>query len=536
MREIRAWLRSHRASGYVVALGLTSIVTGAIAAIEQVADVANISMLYLLAVMASAIFFGNGPAILASVAAFLAFNFFFIEPEYTFKVANEDEWLALGLLLATGAVAGQLAAALRNRAREAGRREKEAIVMYDVVRLMGEPDLHRSLTAIAERLRAELDLAVVAVAAGTEGPVRAQADTGDSEAIALAHEAQRLPEMIMGGGQAPTAASRARPGRWIRIVPPSVSPGPQRVRHDRVRVVPVNLGDQRVGSIVLVRAVGSPQFGEAEDRLLSAVAHQLGLYLERLRLHREATEAEVLRRTDELKTALLNAVSHDLRTPLSSIIASADSLLQQDVSWTEEERRDFARAIEEEAERLNRLIGNLLNLSRIQAGTLVPEKGWYDLGALVDEVLGRLRPVTSNHRVVVDMPEDLPAISLDYVEIDEVLSNLVENAVKYSPSASEIVIRASREKCFVRVEVADRGPGIPPEALPRLFDPFYRVRKEGPTPKGTGLGLAVARGLVEAHGGRIWVENREGGGARFVFTLPLHEPEDHPMEAAMGQP
>jgi two-component system sensor histidine kinase KdpD len=242
-----------------------------------------------------------------------------------------------------------------------------------------------------------------------------------------------------------------------------------------------------------------------------------------MRLREEATQAEILRRTDELKTALLNAVSHDLRTPLASIIASAGSLLQDDVSWSEEERREFAKAIVDESQRLNRLVGNLLDLSRIEAGSLRPDKGWYDIGALVDDVLGHLRPVLSRHNVTTDIAQGLPPIHMDYVEIDEVLSNLLENAVKYTQPGAEIRVSAIARDGVLHVEVADNGPGIPHEALPRLFDPFFRAASPGAA-RGTGLGLAVARGIVEAHGGRISAENRREGGARFVFTLPLETP------------
>ena len=193
------------------------------------------------------------------------------------------------------------------------------------------------------------------------------------------------------------------------------------------------------------------------------------------------------------------------------------------MSWTEEERRDFAHAIEEEAQRLNRLVGNLLNLSRIEGGSLRPDKGWYDFGALVDDVLGRLRPLMADHSLVVDISDDLPPVLLDYVEIDEVLSNLIENVAKYIPAGTDIRVAARQVNGELEVEVADRGPGIPPDALPHLFEPFYRVSKAG-QPKGTGLGLAVAKGIVEAHGGRIWAENRAEGGARFAFTLPLNPP------------
>ena len=525
--------------GYFAALLLTAAVTGVIALVRLASDVPNVSMLYLLAVLASAALFGSGPAILSAVAAFLAFNFFFIHPEFTFTVADEDQWVALGLLLVTGIVTGQLAASLRERARETERREREATVLYDVVRLMGDPELERALTSVAERLRTELGLPAVLIVVGKESPMRAQADTGDSEAIALAQEAAGPAGMVLGAGQAPTASERGQPGRWIRVIPPTARRNTGR-RSDRVRIVPVNLKGQPVGSIVLVLSPGAGKFAAADDRLLSAVANQLGLALERLRLRGEATEAEVLRRTDQLRTALLNAVSHDLRTPLSSIIASAGSLRQRDVEWTEEERREFAEAIENEAERLNRLVGNLLDLSRIEAGSIRPEKSWYDIGSLINEIVGRLRGVAARHKLVIDVPDGLPPVKFDYVEIDQVISNLIENAVKHTPAGSEITVTVRTEPHELRVEVEDSGPGVPQSALPQLFDAFYRV--PGSTPaKGSGLGLAVARGLVEAHGGRIWAENRDCGGARFVFTLPLdeptvaHEPEKSPQATRRGE-
>jgi two-component system sensor histidine kinase KdpD len=517
-----------------VALGLTAIVTGAIWAIEQIADVANISMLYLLAVMASAIAFGSGPAIVASIASFIAFDFFLIDPRHRLTVSKPDEWVTLGLLLVTGVITGQLAAALRDRARKAERRKREAIVLYDVVRLMTGPDLRESLAAVAERLRQELALAAVVI--GFHGGTAAGlwAEAGEQAALGLARASGMAPKLLLGGGAGPTSEHRGSPGRWIRVLPPHL-PGRPGQTADRLHEVPVHLGDGMVGLISLVRSPEAPPFTTADDRLLSAVASQLAIAVERTRLREEAAEAEILRRTDELKTALLNTVSHDLRTPLSSIIASAGSLLQQDVQWTEDERRDFARAIEEEAERLNRLVGNLLDLSRIQAGSLVPARGWYDLGALVDDVVGRLHSVTSKHQVIMAVQDELPPVFLDYIEIDQVLTNLIENAAKYTPAGSEIAIRATRENDVVRVEVADRGPGIPPEALPRLFEPFYRVQGEGRMVRGTGLGLAVAKGLVEAHGGHIRAENRKEGGASFVFALPLGEPGQAPVEAGESE-
>jgi two-component system sensor histidine kinase KdpD len=509
----------HPIPGYAFTLVLLVVCTGMIALIRWAADVGNISMMYLLVVIAAAVVAGRGPAVAAAVAAFLAYDYFFIPPRYTFTVRDEAEWIALALLLLTGIVTGQLAVALRDRALEAERREREAVVMYDVVNLMTEPDLQRALTAVAERLRTELGLAAVVMAFGRGAPARVQADVGDAEAIRLAHD--EAADRILAYGRRPTGAERGKPGRWVRVVQPRVPVPGSRARSRRVRSVAVDLDKQRVGTIVVVRTPEAPEFSSSDDRLVSALARQLSLALERLRLQREATEAEILRRTDELRTALMNAVSHDLRTPLASIIASAGSLLQEDVQWSDDERREFLQAIEHEAERLNRLVGNLLDLSRIEAGNLRPEKGWYDIAGLVNEVAGRLRFLTSSHRLTLDVPEDLPPVEFDYVEIDQVLTNLIENAIKYTPPATEIAVSVRRaHDGAVQVEVADNGPGIPPEALPRLFDPFFRAPSTTVRPQGSGLGLAVVKGLVEAHGGKVWAENRTEGGARFVFTLP----------------
>ncbi len=455
---------------------------------------------------------------MTSVAAFFAYNFFFIRPQHVFTVANEDEWIALGLLLITGIVTSQLAVALRERALQAERREQEAFVMYDVVSLMTEPDLQRALTAVAERLRVELDLAAVVLVFAKDAPAPVQADVGDAEAIRLARE--EAADKVMAYGRRPTGGERGRPGRWVRIVPPATG---SRSRSRRVRSATVEVGRQRIGTMILVRKPGAREFSESEDRLISAVARQLGVALERLDLQREATEAEILRRTDELRTALLNAVSHDLRTPLSSIIASAGSLRQRDVEWTEDDRVEFARAIEDEAERLNRLVTNLLDLSRIEAGILQPEKGWYDIRTLIGEVSGRLHPLAASHHLTINIAEELPPLHFDYVEIDQVISNLIDNAIKYAPLGSEIEVSACQVEGLVQVSVADRGPGFPREALPHLFDAFYRIPGRSTKASGSGLGLAVAKGLVEAHGGSIRAESRPGGGARFVFTLPSEE-------------
>ncbi|MBI2863219.1 MAG: DUF4118 domain-containing protein [Chloroflexi bacterium] len=509
------------ALGYATSFVGIALMTVLIGLILSLSAIPNISMLYLVVVLAISVAFGRGPAVFASILAFLAIDWFRTEPLHTFTVGNPAEWIALGLFLLTAIVTGQLAAGQRRRAQEAEQRKREAVVLYDLVRLMNGPDLEQALNAAAARLRDELQLSAVAIeiAAGATGIARAA--VGEGGALELVRRRTAVDSQVLGQGPLPTGELRGAPGRWIRIVPPRAKGTGGTVDARRMQVVPVTVKGRRVGELLIMRREREAKSTLANDRLLSAAANQLGAAADRVRLQREVTETEILRRTDELKTALLNAVSHDLRTPLASIIASAGSLRQRDVAWTEEERREFAETIEEEALRLNQIVGNLLDLSRIEGGNLRPEKGWYDLGALVDDVLGRLRPLVAGRQTVVDIPDDLPPVFFDYVEIDQVLSNLIENATKYTKAGTETRISARTNNTEVQVEVADRGPGIPSSALLHLFEPFYRVAREGSRSKGTGLGLAVAKGLVEAHGGRMWAENRTGGGARFVFTLPL---------------
>jgi two-component system sensor histidine kinase KdpD len=543
-------------TGYAAAAAGVALVSFAIGGVLSAVRIANIAMLYLVVVLAVAARFGNGPAIAASIAAFLTFDWFFIEPVHTFTIADPEEWLALLLFLVVAVVTSQLAAAQRRRADEARRREREARALHQLGRLLAEHDpstgsgqagqaLDAGLQAVAEHLRAELGLAGVAILLPTDpargGRVTAHAIAGESPPP----EEQTSAEWVLaptptaaglvGNGRVEAGTEAAGPGRRrsVRIRPP-LSAAARRAAA-RVRFEPLTAGERTVG-ILRLTSTGRPDWTPEEARLIDAAARQLGLAVERTRLRREALEAEVLRQTDAARQALLDSVSHDLRTPLASIKASAGSLRQKDVQWSEAERDGFASAIEQEADRLNRLVENLLDMSRIEAGALRPDLDWYPLEAVLDDVLGRLRSATARHRVVVDVPESLPPVPLDYVQIGEVLHNLIENATRYTPPGSEIRISADDEGTRVRVTVADDGPGIPPAALPHVFEKFYRV-SSGDTARtpGTGLGLAVARGLVEAHGGTMEVHSPAPGrstGTAFRFTLPLAAPG---RAASVGQ-
>jgi two-component system sensor histidine kinase KdpD len=314
------------------------------------------------------------------------------------------------------------------------------------------------------------------------------------------------------------------------------------LQHSR-HLLPLKLGQKAVG-VLRLDVLGDASALLREEALEETHAStdgpssffwtfldQVATLLERARLQQENLRLAIVQRTDALRAALLSSVSHDLRTPLTSIKAAASTLLQEDVEWSREAQRSFLQSIEQEADRLNRLVANLLDMSRIEDGALKPDKDWYSLKALLQDVLGRLAPFFEGRDIQLRLPDDLLLVELDYLQMDQVLTNLLENALRYTPAGSPIEISARIEERQVVVSVADRGPGLSPEDLSRVFDKFYRVLHGPTTPSaatGSGLGLAVCKGLVEAHGGRIWAETREGGGLLVSFTLPVGEPERIP--------
>jgi two-component system sensor histidine kinase KdpD len=254
--------------------------------------------------------------------------------------------------------------------------------------------------------------------------------------------------------------------------------------------------------------------------VLATFANQAALAVEQGEQERERTRAEALVETDRLRTALLNSVSHDLRTPLASIKASASSLLSPDVEWDEAERRQFLATIDAEADRLNRLVHNLLDMSRIEAGALDPHMAETTVDDLVGPVVRRARG-SSRQRVDIDVPESLPPVLVDPVRIDQVLTNLLDNARKYAGGPVAISARAAGKA--VEIRVVDHGPGIPVPERDRVFDQFYRLKGGGRRPEGTGMGLAICRGIARAHGGALWLETTPGGGSTFVLSLPVAE-------------
>jgi two-component system sensor histidine kinase KdpD len=539
----------------VLAFVGTMLITGFIAAFQLYPRIPNISIVYLLVVLALASTRGRYAAIFASLVAFLSFDFFLVPPLYVFTINRIEEWIALFVFLVTAILTSQLAVTLRQRAEQANRREYETRILYDLVRVSNrEEEPERQLQAIAQAIVDVFsswgvhDCAILQPDAS--GTLRVQASAYQPvEHIILSPDEKAIASWVMAHGRTmglydDDSLASITSARFVqRVIVRSTAAG--RTVRRSLRLIPLKTGQQVVGVLRLrilddsrqltrdERLEEEPDQPNARTAFFWTFLDQASSLIERARLRHENLRIAVLQRTDALRAALLSSVSHDLRTPLASIKAAASSLLQEDVQWDDEARRSFARTIEHEADRLNRLVSNLLDMSRIEDGALKPEKEWYMLPELIQDVLGRLRPLLQGRAVRTQVPADLPPIELDYMQIDQVLTNLIENAVRYTPKESPIDVSAQREGGKqVVISVADCGPGIPPADLERVFDKFYRVldgKHNTGHPTGSGLGLAVCKGLVEAHGGRIWAEPRVGGGVVFSVALPPGTMEGVPV-------
>jgi two-component system sensor histidine kinase KdpD len=510
--------------GYALATAAVIVVAAAMRIFRDELGVLNVALVFLFLSFLLALLLGAGPAGLAAVLSFLIFDFFFIPPFHTFNVARSDHVLAIFVYLGVAIVTGQLAARVRQRTDEAIREGRRTALLYELnAALVGDVTLDAILGRIVERVvhvYGSEGCRILLPADDGELAVRARfpasAEAGiDRQRLAVATWAMERREPAGLGG----TRAKIRPPHAAGSAP-APSPAPRAGRD--VLYVPIATTQRTVGVLEVSGKPGGGRFSRDDEQLLTSFANQTALALERARLTEEAARAAALAESDELKSALLAAVSHDLRTPLAAIKTSATSLLDESVNWDDAARRDFLRAIDEETDRLARMVGNLLDLSRIEGGALRPDKEWYDAGELIADVADRLAARAGAHHLTTEVEPDLPPVYFDYVEIAQVLLNLVENALKYTPPGTRIAISARRQHTSILFAVEDDGPGIPPKQLPHLFEKFYRVEPIGRV-QGTGIGLTICKGLVEAHGGRIWVESRVGEGTAFRFTIPISE-------------
>jgi two-component system sensor histidine kinase KdpD len=492
---------------------LLAVTTLAVAALEAWVGVADASVAYLPAVVLVAALLGTIPAVATSIASFLVYDFLFVAPTQTFTVEAPAEWLSLLLFLLVAVVVGRLTALLAEREREATQRAREASVLFAIgLDLASASTVVRGIGRVTERLRSETRMTRIWCALGP-GVLeeRTVADTSGG-----ARRPPLSPRFVLERDDGRGAFA------WVRVRE-TTAPGSTAPPGDEaVFRVPLVSSGATFGSLwsSMPRPAEAPS--DETTRLLVAAADQIAGAVERDRLAAEATAAEIARQSDALKSALLDSVSHDLRTPLVSIRVAAGHMADPTVEATPDAMRASARSIESEAARLDRLVSNVLDLSRIEAGALRPSVDPYDLADLVAQVVDRLAPLLARDAVGLAVPPDLPPVLVDPILADQILTNLLENAVAHAGPDREVRISAAavEDGSAVELLVEDSGAGVPPRELPHLFEKFYRGSGRRQGGRGMGIGLAVVRGLAEAMGGRVDARRSALGGLAISVVLP----------------
>jgi two-component system sensor histidine kinase KdpD len=487
-------------TGYAKAAGLVGACTGLAALMFPYFAPANLIMMYLLGTVGVAYRWGRGPSILASVLSVAAFDFFFVPPYLTFAVSDTEYFVTFAVMLVVAIVISTLTTRIRAQAEASRQRERRTAVLYamsgDLVKQRGLDDLLRAAVRhIAEVFGSRVAVFIL-------GP--------DGQLVRRAGE--------LGPGT--DDASELGVARWVQQHGEMAGRGSATLPGARALYLPLIAVRGTVG-VLGIEGPAHESLGPPEQlHLAETFAAQTALAIERVALVEEAQQARVQSETERLRNSLLSAVSHDLRTPLATITGSASALVEQEAQLDATARRELAQAIEEEADRLNRLVHNLLEMTRLESGGIRVQKDWESLEEVLGSALVRVEKWLGKRRVDIRLPPDLPLVPLDPLLIEQVLINLLDNAIKYTPADTAIEISATVADHSVAVTVADRGAGFAPGEESRVFDKFFRGQHAGGH-TGAGLGLAIARGIVEAHGGEITAEARPEGGALFRFTLPL---------------
>ena len=494
------------AHAYLGSIAFVAVSLGIALLLRDVLGITSVALTFLLAVLVSAVAYGLWPALLASLVSMLAYNFFFLPPLYTLTIADPENVVALFFFAVTAVIASNLTARVRAQAITARQRARTTEELYGFSRkLAATADLDDLLWAAVHQIALMLKVHVV-ILLPRDGVLDVRAGFPPED---------RLDEGDLGAAR--WTWERNRPaGRGADTLP-----GAKRL------FLPMQTGRGAVGVIGIDRDQPGPMLSPDQQRLLTALADQTALAVERINLVEDIERARLAAETDRLRAALLTSISHDLRTPLASILGSVTSLVSSGDSLDRETAQELLRTIQDEAERLNCFIGNLLDMTRLEAGPLQLRTQRVDLADAIGSALRRAAKVLAHHQIETRLEADLPLLDLDEVLFDQVLFNLLDNAAKYAPAATLISVRAWRSNATVCLQVMDEGPGIPPGDLDHIFEKFYRARTGDRRRAGTGLGLAICRGFVEAMQGRITAANRtDRSGALFTISLPVPRDAD----------
>ena len=483
-------------SGVLIAAGCT-----ALAAIMSIWFApTNLAMVYLLGVVLAATQLGRNAAVAASVVGTLAFDFFFIPPIYSFAISDTQYLITAIALLIVGLVISSLASGLQLQARAATLRERRTAALYAMAReLATASSLDDIVTSSVSHLAKIFHAGGLILLKRPDGTMRSLGAAGTEALLDFTDTAI---------------------ADWVFTQQTIAGVGTDTLPAADAIYLPLNGTLGKVGVLVVYRDSPRPPLVSEQQRLLEAFANQIAIAVERDELRRAAHDSAYAAREERLRSSLLSSISHDLRTPLAVIGGSASTLLQGNSQLSEGTPRQIVQTIQDEAQRMTHMVNNILDMTRLEAGLVRLDLQSYHLEEILGAVLERLKDQLGQRKVSIDIPRDLPLLYVDGVLFEKVLINLLENAAKYTPSHAHIGVVASLQDRQIQIQIVDDGPGIPQGSEQRVFAKFYRVHAEGAA-QGTGLGLAICSAIIEAHGGRIWVENRPEGGAIFSLMLPL---------------
>ncbi|HXY05357.1 MAG TPA: two-component system sensor histidine kinase KdpD [Burkholderiaceae bacterium] len=503
-------------SAYLWSAGICVLTAVIASPLPSVFDLPNIVMIFLLAVVVVAVRYGRGPAVLASFLSVAEFDFFFVPPRFSFAVSDVQYLLTFAVMLTVGLIAGQLTAGLQYQARVATGRERRVRALYEMARDLSGALLPEQIAEICDRfLAAEFGARSLLLLADDEGRV-----VPPPQVVALVAPAPPSVPIEMGIAQ------------WALDHGEAAGQGTDTLPASPVLYLPLKAPMRVRGLLAIEPGASARLLAPEQSRLLDTVARLIAIALERVHYVEVAQNTTLQMESERLRNSLLSAISHDLRTPLSALVGLADSLRLTRPALSEQQGA-LVENIREQAGRLRSLVENLLDMARLQAGRIALNRQWQSLEEMVGSALRTMAPTLGTRSVRVNLPADLPLVEIDAVLMERVLSNLLENAAKFTGPDTHIDIGATAEPGRVTVWVEDDGPGLPRGKEEEIFKKFERGHKESATP-GVGLGLAICRAIIEAHGGNIRAENRAGGGARFLIELPCGAPPGEPEEPAQA--
>jgi two-component system sensor histidine kinase KdpD len=496
-------------SQYGLALLAVAIVTGVNLLTLPVIGYQAVGLTELLAVLLIAIYIGRGPALVAAIISAISWNYLFIDPRFTFAISKVEDIILFGLYFVIAIFTGNLTARLRTQERQARYNAERTTALYTLAHeIASAVDMNDVLQTAVTQIGRSFDAEVAILLPNANG-------------LSLPpHPSSTLTLSEKDFSVALWAFEKAKPAGRFTDTLPSAS----------AKFLPLTTSNHTVG-VIGIRTRQNQRSSFDEEALQETFVNQVALAIERELLDEAAEQSAMLKESERLYTTLLNSISHELRTPIATIAGASSILLDPQTSSNEHARRELTSDIQHSAERLNRLVENLLDMSRLDSGRLKLKLEWCDVSDVIGVAVKRIEKCFDSRPLTIETERDLPLVKMDFVLMEQVIVNLLDNVCAYTPSGTTVKITTEVVGKQVFISITDTGRGIPPEDLERIFDKFYRV--PGTATGGTGLGLSICRGLVEAHGGTLMAENVPEGGARFIIRLPMNSAPPPVKEASL---